>query len=145
MFTFERNARFERAEQKARALRPAVTVNGYGDYLVEGSEQSYSVTIASAEGGLMITCNCLAGENNRPCYHAAAAYARHLTLPAESRDRDGDLQLVEQDLRFIARRARELSGDFDLMEDINRAVRSALKSLGDYEAGRVTAASKRAA
>ena len=144
MFRYERNARFERAEKKAREVRPNVMVNGYGDYFVEGSEQIYAVTIA-AEGGLMIDCNCLAGQNEKPCYHAAAAYARHLTLPAGQDVRDRDLQLVEQDLRFIARRANDMSGDYDLMDDICRAVRSALKSLGDFEAARAQSYGHRAA
>ena len=145
MFRYERNARFERAESKAREVRPNVTVNGYGDYFVEGSEQIYSVTIASAEGGLAIDCNCLAGQNEKPCYHAAAAYARHLTLPASGDVRDRNMELVEQDLRFIARRANDMSGDYDLMDDICRAVRSALKSLGDYEAARAQSYAHRAA
>lgn len=145
MFRFERNGRFERAEKKARDVRPAVTVNGFGSYFVEGSEQTYTVTITTDGGGLLITCDCLAGQNDKPCYHAAAAYARHLTLPAQPAERDRNLELVAHDLRFIARRACEMSGDFDLMDDINRAVRSALKSLGDYEAAHAQSHGQRAA
>src|ERR1700755_1324878 len=136
MFYFERNGRFERAERKAREVRASVTVAAFGEYFVEGTSQIYAVSIAQDNDGLAITCNCLAGQNDKPCYHAAAAYARHLTLPVETPAANDNLAIVEQDLRRIARYANDMSGDFELMDDIHRAVRSVLHALGDFEAAR---------
>jgi hypothetical protein len=57
-----------------------------------------------AEGGVAIDCTCLAGKNNKPCYHAAAAFERHQRIAATARARDRHLSTIEHDLKFIARR-----------------------------------------
>jgi hypothetical protein len=136
MFTVNGNdASWQRAQGKAAEDKPEVQINGFGDYKVAGSLGGrYAVTIEEDENGTHIACDCLAGTHDKPCYHAARALRVHssfLTVSAPVRDKR--LAWLEQDLKFIRRRAEELGGDFEVVDDICRAVRSALQSLGEYE------------
>lgn len=138
MFIYDRNTRFDRAERKAKEVRPQVIVNSVGDYFVEGAELTYVVAITRTLNGLEIECNCLAGQNEKPCYHAAAAYLVHKRIAtvagyAATPARDKNLAGIKHDLGFIMRRADSLTSDFDAMDEIHMAVRSALRSLDEYE------------
>lgn len=136
MFIVDNGRAWRRAKDKAAAGRPAVKVLSYGSYSVEGSGGNYYGVTVRAEGqGTRIDCTCLAGVHDKPCYHGAAALTQHLAFvtPPVAPPRDKRLGWIEGDLRFIARRASEMGGDFEIMDDICRAVRSALQSLGEYE------------
>ncbi len=135
MFTVNgTDGRQERARAKARAARPAVQALSFGSYNVEGSGGDlYGVTVEGAE----ISCGCMAGQNDKPCYHAFAALRFHERLAATgapvAAPRDPNLSILESDLFYIRRRAEDMGAEFDIMEDILRAVRSALRALGEYE------------
>jgi hypothetical protein len=69
-----------RALAKARALGTTPIALGNGYYHVVGScGAQYTVRRLDAHA-LHFACDCPAGQENRPCYHAAAVAA----LPAEA-------------------------------------------------------------
>lgn len=126
--------RQQRAQSKARETRPAVDALSFGSYRVEGSGGNrYDVTVEGAEVG----CNCMAGQNDKPCYHAFAALRTHETLAVTASPvpapRDKRLKWIESDLNAIERCADQMTGDFELMDEIFRAVRAARQSLAEYE------------
>jgi hypothetical protein len=138
MFTVNgTEARQERARAKAYATRPAVQVINYNSFSVEGSGGEYDVTFAAGADSLEAGCNCMAGQNDKPCYHVFAALRLRETLTVTAvtipAPRDKNLATLERDLQFIARRADGITSDFDIMDDILRAVRSARLALGEYE------------
>jgi uncharacterized Zn finger protein len=132
MFRVEESAAWQRAKTKAAETRPRIQVMAVGDYRVEGSVRSnfYRVSIKAEGQATVIDCNCLGGSHDKPCYHAAAILPSYL---ASIGARDKRLKLIESDLRFISNRAADAGADFDVMEDIQRAVRAALLSLDEYE------------
>lgn len=149
MFTVNHGEpRQQRARSKARESRPHVEATSYGHYLVEGSGGNlYGVHVVAGAGVVEVDCNCMAGQNAKPCYHAYAALRRHDTLavPAApvSAPRDKRLGQLEGDLRHIDRVASGMAGDFtdfERMDEICRAVRAALRSLGEYEIDQMPAA-----
>ncbi len=127
MFTVNgTDARQARARDKARALRPAVIAHKASSYRVEGSGGNfYAVTVQGAE----VDCSCMAGQNDRPCYHAFAALRTRASLaqaPASVvAPRDKHLDHVEKDLRFIMRAVEAVSGNYEAVEAIFRAARRA--------------------
>jgi hypothetical protein len=137
MFTVNgTDARQGRAREKARALRPAVIAHKASSYRVEGSGGNfYAVTVEGAEVG----CSCMAGQNDKPCYHAFAALRTRALLaqaPASAiAPRDRHLDNVEKDLRFIMRAVEGISGNYEAVEAIFRAARAAQNSLAEYELG----------
>lgn len=127
-----------RARSKARSMCPNVEATSYGHYLVEGSGGDfYGVKVTAAAGAVEIGCNCMAGQNDKPCYHAFAALRLHETLAVPANPvgapRDKRLKYIEGDLRTIERAAGEMTGNFEQVDVIFRAVRAALQSLGEYE------------
>lgn len=125
-------ARQQRARQKAREASPVVATVSLGSYRVEGSGGNfYDVTVE----GAVANCNCMAGQNDKPCYHAFAAFTKHEVESAVAAPalRDRNLALVESDLRHIMRLAERMTGDWELQEAIFRAARAAKDSLGEYE------------
>jgi hypothetical protein len=136
MFIVEDGKTWRNAKQKAAETQPAVLINTFGDYRVEGSGGNYyGVTIQADGQDTIITCTCLAGAHDRPCYHGAAALTRHLTFvgapvaPARSKH----LKHLDSDLRLIMRLAEQVEGNYELVEAIFRAARAAHDSLGEYE------------
>jgi len=140
MFVVNAKNDMRRAIARAVEARPEVLTHSFSDYSVEGSEGNYyRVTIRQFGHCLGVDCACTGGQFGNACYHAAAALAEHTRLvitgaaaPAPARDRN--LTYVESDLRAI-RRAAESSRDFETADEIQRAVRSALQALGEYELG----------
>lgn len=134
MFVLQKREQLEKGSRKAREVCPAVRVIEAGVYGVEGSHgNEYYIQIEQGVGGVQISCECLAGQNDKPCYHAAAAYERHIRLAAEAPARDLRLSILAHDLTFISRRAAALSTDFEIGDEIAMAVRSALQTLHEYE------------
>lgn len=137
MFTVNSTeARQERAREKAREARPAVIAHSATSYRVESSGGNfYTVTVMGAEVG----CTCMAGQNDKPCYHAFAALRTRTVLaqaPATVvAPRDRHLDDVEKDLRFIMRAVEGISGNHEAVEAIFRAARAAQNSLAEYESG----------
>ena len=137
MFTVDHTeARHPRAREKAREVRPAVLDHSPTGYRVEGSGGNfYAVTVEGAEvGGTR-----MAGQNDKPCYHAFAAL-RTRTLLAQApaavvAPGDKHLDRIETDLRFIMRVVEEIAGNHEAVEAIFRAVRAAQNSLSEYELG----------
>jgi hypothetical protein len=43
------------------------------------------------------------------------------------------LQLIENELRFIARHSQQIEGSFEVVDDINHAVNSALRALHELQ------------
>jgi hypothetical protein len=72
---------------KARMVKPRVSVNHFGSYTVTSKKMgaSYTVTCERRAGaGLRLAhCTCIAGELGRACHHVAAAVAWHIVLAAE--------------------------------------------------------------
>jgi hypothetical protein len=137
MFKVNENEKtWQRAKTKAADKRPAVEIEEFGNYIVAGSAGGrYHVTIQDDEAGIEINCSCLAGANDKACYHAAAALAQHraFTAPQVTHKRDRRLGWIESDLRQIARLTDVLSGDREAIDEVHRAVRAAFQALKDYE------------
>ena len=137
MFIVTNNATLERAKAKAAESRPDVAVQSYGKYMVEGSTGDYyNVTVSQFGRRVGVDCGCAAGQFGNECYHAAAALARHQTLPfaeAPAPARSQRLTDIERALRTIERAADRMTGDFEEMDVIFRAVRDARLSLEEYE------------
>jgi uncharacterized Zn finger protein len=137
MFILKKREQLRRGAEKAREVRPRVYAASFGEYFVDGSRgNQYAVRIGQAEGGLAVDCTCLAGQNEKPCYHAAAALSIHQLLAATAPARDAQLDIIAHDLKFIARRAATLSSDFEIGDEIAMAVRSALQALREHELAR---------
>jgi hypothetical protein len=77
MISIENRAAFEKAEQKAREVKPRVWALTFGSYMVEGHDRDYRVTFSTRAGHWFAECNCEAHKRNRPCYHCPAAWACH--------------------------------------------------------------------
>lgn len=136
MFTVEDSREWQRARAKAAAEQPAFETSARGLYRVKGSGGNrYAVTVRAEGQGIRIDCTCLAGAHDKPCYHGATAYAHYIAAAATpvTPQRDQRLGWVESDLHRITKLAGQMSGDYEIMEDIQRAVRAALRALGEYE------------
>jgi len=127
--------RQQRAMRKAQDERPVVATVVLGSYRVEGSGGNfYDVTVA----GDAVNCNCMAGRNDKPCYHAFAALRRHenesaLAAVAAPAPRSKHLGHIESDLRHIMRLVEQVEGNYELAEAIFRTARAARESLAEYE------------
>lgn len=139
MFIVTNNARLEEAKRRARSSRPAVGVAALGRYCVEGSKGDlYAVTVTRFGHRTGVDCTCTAGQFGNECYHAAAALATHDELlasgtqvPAPARSKH--LVDIERALRTVERAANRMTGDFEEMDAIFKAVRDARLSLEDFE------------
>jgi hypothetical protein len=139
MFIITDGAQLRNAKERAEEIDPAVFVVAFGSYEVEGSAGNrYAVTVKTFGHRTGVDCACIAGQYGNACYHAVAALNRHALLattgaPTPAAARDKRLALLESDLRFISRRLYDLEGNYEIADDIYRAVRSARQSLGEYE------------
>lgn len=86
MISIENREAFNRAEEKARTLKPRVMTIKFGEYLVAGSKPGtgYTVCFRKVEGHWVASCTCPAhvadGRENyvpKPCYHIPSAYSVH--------------------------------------------------------------------
>lgn len=138
MFTVDSSNRsWQKAKDKAADARPVVQVKAFGDYRVEGSVRGnfYGVTITADGQDTVIDCTCLAGVHGTACYHAAAALTQHLTFigaPVAQASRN-HLTDIARALRTIERAADRMTGDFEEMDAIFKAVRDARNSLEEFE------------
>jgi hypothetical protein len=92
MISIEDRKLFERAEAKARQIKPRVTVVAFGEYRVAGSKGTeYTVRFSkSTTGHWVASCTCPAhvgpdnltpeqreGYKAKACYHIVAGHAAH--------------------------------------------------------------------
>ena len=78
-------ANLTNAINKARAVKPRVSVVKFGSYTVTNKTTSatYTVTCEKRNGKHFASCTCKAGARGQACYHVAAAVAAHLQLAFE--------------------------------------------------------------
>lgn len=126
--------RQQRARAKAAEFRPCVGVVAFGRYEVEGSQGDYYVVTVEGDA---VNCICMAGQNDKACYHAFEALRTHEAIQAaavHAQPRaDRHLRRIASDLRHIMRLAEDMTGDFEISEHIVRAARAARESLTEYE------------
>jgi uncharacterized Zn finger protein len=139
MFIVNKNARLNEAKRRALESRPAVGIATLGRYCVEGSKGDlYAVTVTRFGHRTGVDCTCTAGQYGNECYHAAAALALHDQLiasgePTPAAARSKHLGDIERALRTVERAADRMTGDFEAMDAIFKAVRDARLSLEDFE------------
>jgi hypothetical protein len=87
MVTYNKLIEGKTAFEKARALNPrTVRIDGDGGFAVAGYNDIYLLTINDASlSDTLISCDCRAGQLNKPCYHAAAVLIAKLTDDADKR------------------------------------------------------------
>jgi hypothetical protein len=80
MFILKSQQQIEKAINRAKAIRPRVSVKALGCYSVEGHAATYTVTCERRNGQKVVDCSCPAGQHGTPCYHSAAAVGLHICL-----------------------------------------------------------------
>jgi hypothetical protein len=85
MFILESRQQLERAINRAKAIKPRVSVKALGRYSVEGhAGNTYTVRCERRDGQKVVDCTCPAGQHGTPCYHSAAAVGLHICLAQAS-------------------------------------------------------------
>jgi hypothetical protein len=84
---------------KAGAVKPPVFKRENG-FAVQGANDIYSVSIQGEVENAVIDCNCKAGQNSKPCYHAASAFQVFLNDKAKAAKaaEDFDFELISAEL-----------------------------------------------
>ncbi len=81
MFILKSQATIEKAIERAKAVRPRVSVRSFGEYNVMGHAGNfYTVRCERQNGVKTVDCSCPAGQHGTPCYHSAAAVGLHICL-----------------------------------------------------------------
>ena len=77
--------KLQNAINKARTVKPRISVNQFGSYTVsnKATGATYTVECAKRDGKRFAHCTCKAGIRGNACYHIAAAVSAHLQLAAE--------------------------------------------------------------
>lgn len=77
--------KLQNAINKARQQKPRVKVLNFGRYAVQNKETGATYEVICKRHGKrkLAACNCIAGQQNKPCYHVASAVSIHLQLAAE--------------------------------------------------------------
>ncbi len=84
MFILKDKSTIEKAIERAKAVRPKVRVNSFGEYVVTGSAGNlYTVKCEKRNGVKVVDCSCVAGQFGTPCFHAAVAVAQHIYLAGQ--------------------------------------------------------------
>jgi hypothetical protein len=81
MFILKSQATIEKAIERAKQVRPRITVKTFGEYSVSGaSGNTYTVRCERRDGLKTVDCDCVAGQYGTPCHHAAAAIGLHIVM-----------------------------------------------------------------
>ncbi len=81
MFILKSKEQINASIERAKQVRPRITVNVFGEYRVTGSAgNTYTVRCERRDGQKMVDCSCVAGQFGTPCFHAAAVIGLHIVL-----------------------------------------------------------------
>lgn len=77
--------KLQNAINKARQSKPRVRVIAFGVYSVQNKQTgaTYEVTCERRGKRKFAGCTCIAGQQNKPCYHLASAVSIHIQLASE--------------------------------------------------------------
>jgi hypothetical protein len=83
MFVLKSKEQISKAIERAKVRHTRVSFRRFGEYVVSGAAQDYTVRCERRDGQKIVDCDCVAGQFGTPCYHAVSALSLHIGLAAQ--------------------------------------------------------------